>query len=345
MRILGIESSCDETAIGIVEDGRKLLSNVVSSQVEIHARYGGIVPEVASRQHVLAILPIYHQALELARTRPQDLDAIAVTNGPGLAGSLLVGLNFAKGLALSLGMPLLGMNHMEGHIYAFWLEDAPDPSKEPGFPLIILLASGGHTELVLMSNHGQYRLLGKTRDDSAGEAFDKAARLLGLGFPGGPEIQRAAAGAKSSEPFTPPMLHEGGLDFSFSGLKTALVRRVQDTPVPVVGPFAAGFQRSVVEVLVTKTLQAVGIHGARGVILGGGVAANSLLREQMQARAPVPVLLPRPGLCTDNGAMVAAAAAFRYGSALPRTGYGLDLDAIPSLKIDDVPGGYQTLRT
>lgn len=333
MRILGIETSCDETAIGVVEDGTRLLSNVVSSQVELHARYGGVVPEVASRQHVLAMLPIYRQALERAGVTARDLDVIAVTRGPGLAGSLLVGLNFAKGLALALGLPLVGVNHLEGHVCAQWLEAGADPSREPGFPLVILLVSGGHTEILLMEEHGRYKLLGMTRDDSAGEAFDKAARELGLGFPGGPEIQRVAAGAPATEHFTSPMLRDGTLDFSFSGLKTALLHRAraaQRAPVPAL---AAGFQRAVVDVLVAKALDAVERNNARGLLVGGGVAANALLREEARRRCPVPVFIPRPALCTDNGSMIAAAAFFRLQAGLPPPNAALDSDAAPNLRL------------
>ncbi|MBI2936487.1 MAG: tRNA (adenosine(37)-N6)-threonylcarbamoyltransferase complex transferase subunit TsaD [Chloroflexi bacterium] len=337
MRILGIETSCDETAIGVVEDGRSVLSNVVASQVELHARYGGIVPEVASRQHLLAILPVYQQALSQAGLTPDQIDAVAVTRGPGLAGSLLVGVNFAKGLALAEGLPLLGVNHLEGHVYAAWLEDVPDPALEPGFPMLALIASGGHTDLVLVQGHGQYTLLGRTRDDAAGEAFDKAARVLGLGFPGGPEIQRVASEARGREPMPRPMLGEG-LDFSFSGLKTALLRRFQERNAALPGggggeltpQLAAGFQEAVVEVLVSKTLEAAARFNARGVLLGGGVAANTLLRQETQRRSPVPVLVPRPGLCIDNGAMIAAAAYF----ALQRgQRSSLDFDVVPSLHL------------
>jgi N6-L-threonylcarbamoyladenine synthase len=333
MRILGIETSCDETAIGVVEDGRRLLSNVVSSQVELHARYGGIVPEVASRQHVLAMLPIYRQALESAGVAARDLDAIAVTRGPGLAGSLLVGLNFAKGLALALGLPLVGVNHLEGHVYAQWLEAGADPSREPGFPLVILLVSGGHTEILLMEEHGRYKLLGMTRDDSAGEAFDKAARELGLGFPGGPEIQRVAAGVPVTERFTSPMLRDGTLDFSFSGLKTALLHRARAAQRPPVPAMAAGFQRAVVDVLVAKALDAVERNNARGLLVGGGVAANALLREEARRRCPVPVFIPRPALCTDNGSMIAAAAFFKLQAGLPPLNAALDTDAVPNLRL------------
>jgi N6-L-threonylcarbamoyladenine synthase len=340
--VLGIETSCDETGVGLVEGGRTLLANAVASQVEVHARYGGVVPEVASRQHVLALVPTLHRALQEAGVSLPQVDAVAVTCGPGLVGSLIVGVNFAKGLAMALGKPLLGVNHLEGHIYAAWLEPTLDPEREPGFPLVCLLASGGHTDLVLMEGHGEYRLLGRTRDDAAGEAFDKAARVLGLGFPGGPEIQREAGRATRPEPF--PRVMVEGLAFSFSGLKTALVRRAQAaglyppagaTASPsesreAVANLAAGFQEAVVEALVEKTLEGVRRTGARGILLGGGVSANALLRQRLQQRSPVPLLVPRPSLCTDNGAMIAAAAFFRL-----RRGerHGWDLDAHPSLRL------------
>ena len=232
MLLLGIETSCDETAAAVVADGRRILSNVISSQVEVHARYGGVVPEVASRQHMLAMTPIYHQALREAGVAPDDLDGISVTAGPGLAGSLLVGVNYAKGLAMGLGLPLYGMNHLEGHMYAAWLEEGPTPEEAVGFPLVCLLVSGGHTELVLMRGHGDYQHLGGTRDDAAGEAFDKAARVMGLGFPGGPAIQREAQAASSVEPL-PRAWMRGTLEFSFSGLKTATLHRARELGVGV----------------------------------------------------------------------------------------------------------------
>ena len=361
MRILGIETSCDETAVAVVEDGRRLRSSTVGSQVALHAPYGGIVPEVASRQHLQALLPIYRQALTEAELAPSELDAVAVTVGPGLAGSLLVGVNFAKGLALGLDLPLLGVNHLEGHIYAAWLEEGPTPLEEPGLPLVCLLASGGHTELVLMQGHGQHRLLGQTRDDAAGEAFDKAARLLGLGFPGGPEIQRAAEGAGGAgghgagaggveEHSKLPWARMGdSLDFSFSGVKTALRRRAQERGITGSGPgapavvagLAARFQEAVVHALVEKTVAAVRRHSARGVLLGGGVAANTLLRQEMARRSPVPVVVPRPGLCTDNGAMVAAAAFFTFPPPVPSAPPSLpapphiDQDVLPGLRLGE----------
>ena len=334
--ILGIETSCDEAAAAVVADGRRLLSNVIASQTELHSPYGGVVPELASRQHVLQIVPVIHQAVEKAGLTLSDLDTVAVTNGPGLVGSLLVGVNAAKGLALSLGIPLLGVNHLEGHVYSAWLTGR-DPEEDPGFPLVCLIASGGHTDLVLMQNHGSYLALGHTRDDAAGEAFDKAARILGLGFPGGPEIQSLAAKGSGGEKLPRAWL-KGSSDFSFSGLKTAILHRAQalglypsESPdVTKAADLAAAFQESVVDVIATKTVEAAQAHRARGIILGGGVAANDLLRQTMQRRSPVPVIVPEPVLCTDNGAMIASCAYFRLERG-ERSGLGLDVD--PSLEL------------
>ena len=323
VKILGIETSCDETAVAVVEDGRKLLSNAISSQVAIHRPYGGVVPELASRQHVVTIGAIVDQALGDAGVGWEEVDAVSVTHGPGLAGALVVGVNAAKALALTLELPLVGVNHLEGHVYAAWLEEEP-PDRVVGFPLLCLIASGGHTDLVLMSGHGEYRLLGRTRDDAAGEAFDKAARVLGLGFPGGPEIQRISEGASGEEKL-PRAWIRGTLDFSFSGLKTALLHRAQAAGIyppggleeeetgELVRELAGAFQDSVVDVLTTKTLKAASDCGARGVILGGGVTANRLLRERIRAQAELPVMIPAPILCTDNGAMVAACAYYQLG--------------------------------
>ena len=340
VKILGIETSCDETAVAVVEDGRTLLSNVISSQVAIHRPYGGVVPELASRQHVVTIGTIVNQALEEAGADWDDVDAVSVTHGPGLAGALVVGVNAAKALALTLELPLVGVNHLEGHVYAAWLEEDP-PDRELGFPLLCLIASGGHTDLVLMAGHGEYRLLGRTRDDAAGEAFDKAARVLGLGFPGGPEIQRVSEAAVGRERLPRAWLR-GTLDFSFSGLKTALLHKAQaaciyppgdleeEEAAEMVRELAAAFQESVVDVLTAKTLRAASEFGAKGVILGGGVTANRLLRERIRAKAELPVLIPAPILCTDNGAMVAACAYYQ----LNRGAEGdMDMEVDPSLSL------------
>ncbi|MGE5140624.1 MAG: tRNA (adenosine(37)-N6)-threonylcarbamoyltransferase complex transferase subunit TsaD [Rudaea sp.] len=332
--ILGIETSCDETAAAVVEDGRRILSNVVASQAEMHARYGGVFPEVASREHVLKIVPVLSEAVERAGVGWSDLSAVAVTHGPGLAGSLLVGVNTAKGLAFGNNLPLLGINHLEGHIYANWLEAAVREIPASGriFPLVALIVSGGHSEIVLMRAHGDYTLLGRTADDAAGEAFDKVARLLGLGYPGGPEIQKAAE-AGDPAAFKLPRARMGeSYDFSFSGLKTAalhLVRKFEPGQVPV-ADVAASFQEAIVEVMVDKTRAAAQQYGATQILLAGGVAANKRLRELMIARADVPVLIPPPKLCVDNGAMIAAAAWWHYRAG-ERSDW--DLDVIPNLRL------------
>ena len=328
MHILGIETSCDETAAGVVENGHRLLSNVVASQEEMHARFGGIVPEVASRQHLLELPRVVDQALERAGVGWQDIGAIAVTHGPGLAGSLLVGVNYAKAVAYAKGLPLLGINHLEGHIFSNWL-DAPSPS----FPAVCLLVSGGHTGLFLMEEPGRYRLLGSTLDDAAGEAFDKVARLLGLGFPGGPAIQAAADSATTIDYQLPRARPAGPADFSFSGLKTAtlhLVQRLEREGAIPTAAVAASFQEAVVDALVTKTAAAAATHGAREVLLGGGVAANLLLREHMAARCDAPVRVAPVRLCTDNGAMIAACGYFRWQTGQRAT---KDLDVYASLPL------------
>ena len=359
LNILGIETSCDETAVGVVADGHRLLANIVSSQVELHSPYGGVVPEVASRQHVRDMAPALERALNDSGLALSDIDVVAATYGPGLAGSLLTGLNTAKALSFSLGKPLVGVNHLEGHIYASWLARgsvaAPNtpaaalPEDSPGFPLACLVASGGHTDLILMEGHGSYRLVGRTRDDAAGEAFDKAARILGLGFPGGPEIQKAAETAADGDlPPLPRAWMRDTLDFSFSGVKTALLHLAQaqgiypqDTETAetkegierigrLVGKMAANFQESVVEVMVVKTLEMARRYGARGIVLGGGVTANSRLRAEITRASPLPVVIPPPVLCTDNGAMIAACAYFQYRRGQE---FGLDLDIDPALPL------------
>lgn len=344
MKILGIETSCDETAAAVVEDGVTILSNQVASQLEIHARYGGVVPEVASRQHILSIIPIIKQAMAEARVSWGDIDGIAVTNGPGLAGSLLVGLNAAKSISLARGIPLTGVNHLEGHIYANWLAppalSGTEGSGAEGlagngatpqisFPLVCLIVSGGHSDLVLMKGHGDYTLLGRTRDDAAGEAFDKAARILELGYPGGPVIQRAAESGRASLPLPHAWL-KGTSDFSFSGIKTALLRLAEAGKITSQADAAASFQEAVVEVLVTKTIAAAKEHGVNQIMVAGGVAANGRLRQRLLADSPLPVLIPPLKLCTDNAAMIASCGYFRF-----RAGKidGLDLDAVPGLKL------------
>jgi len=329
MKILGIESSCDETAAAVVENGSKILSNVVASQIEIHARYGGVVPEIASRQHVLAIVPVIDKALSQAKVTWGDIDGIAVTYGPGLAGSLLVGLNAAKAIALAKQFPFIGINHLEGHIYANWLER----EKPPILPCLCLIVSGGHSDLVLMKGHGQFEKLGRTRDDAAGEAFDKAARILGLGYPGGPAIEQAARAGKAHLPLPRAWLR-GSHDFSFSGLKTALWHLVQRENISpdtsLMADAAASFQWAVVDVLVSKTIEAAKETGVRQILLSGGVAANKALTEHFLNSSPVPVLVPPPYLCTDNAAMIAACGYYRFQTGQTS---GYDLDVVPSLSI------------
>jgi N6-L-threonylcarbamoyladenine synthase len=324
VKILGIETSCDETAAAVVEDGVKVLSNEIASQVEIHARYGGIVPEVASRQHILAIIPIIQQAMDRAGAGWQDIDGIAVTNGPGLAGSLLVGVSVAKALATVQGLSITGVNHLEAHIYANWLGD-----HQPEFPLLCLIVSGGHSDLVLMRGHGDYAVLGRTRDDAAGEAFDKAARILGLGYPGGPAIDREAIkGSPCIE--LPRAWLKGTSDFSFSGVKTALYRLVETGKVNNTADAAASFQEAVIDVLVAKTIAAARQHRIKQILLSGGVAANRRLRQRLSDESPVPVLIPEPILCTDNAAMVAACGYFRLRAGKTD---GLDMDVVAGLKL------------
>ena len=333
IKILGIETSCDETAAGVVEDGRKLLSNVISSQAELHSPHGGVVPEVASRQHVRDLVPVLEQAASYSGFGLEDIDARAVTYGPGLAGSLITGVNSAKAIAYSLGIPLIGVNHLEGHIYASWLAKA-NLEEDPGFPLACLVASGGHTDLLLMEGHGKYKLMGRTRDDAAGEAFDKAARILGLGFPGGPEIQRVSEGARGDEQL-PRAWMKDTLDFSFSGIKTALLHMAQDRgiyPSPedgidqerMVRELASAFQESVVEVISAKLVEMAAKYKVKGLVLGGGVTANARLREEIVKRSPLPVIIPPPILCTDNGAMIAACGYFQYQRG-EETGMGIDV--------------------
>ena len=326
MKILGIETSCDETAAAVVEDGVRILSNQVASQVEIHARYGGIVPEVASRQHILAIIPIIEQVM--AKASWGDLDGIAVTIGPGLAGSLLIGVNVAKAIALAHGLPITGVNHLEGHIYANWLVDR-SPSVTPVFPLVCLIVSGGHSDLVVMRGHGDYVVLGRTRDDAAGEAFDKAARILDLGYPGGPAIQESAKNGTASLQLPRAWL-KGTSDFSFSGVKTALLRLVEGGMVSSTADAAASFQEAVVDVLVTKAVAVAKEFSVKQILLAGGVASNELLRKWLVENSPIPVLIPELALCTDNAAMIAACGYYRFQAGKID---GLDLDVVPSLKL------------
>ncbi|MCJ7710594.1 MAG: tRNA (adenosine(37)-N6)-threonylcarbamoyltransferase complex transferase subunit TsaD [Chloroflexi bacterium] len=348
--ILAVESSCDETGIAVIEDGRRIHANVVASQVALHAPTGGIVPEVAARAHLRWIVPVLDEALATAGAAMDDIDAVAVTYGPGLAGSLLVGINFAKTLAWAHGKPLIPVNHLEGHVYAGWLLDPGEADREaPPFPLVALVVSGGHTFLVEMRDHLDYRLLGTTVDDAAGEAFDKVGRLLGLGYPGGPAISKAAEHATRHDRVFPRAWMGDSYDFSFSGLKTAARRIITQAradaglpadereggilPDQVTAELAWGFQDSVVDVLATKTIRAAEEVNARGIVLGGGVAANAALRARLVGEADgrrLGVVIPRPALCTDNGAMIGAAGARRFTAGARA---GLDLDARPSLPL------------
>lgn len=310
VNILGIETSCDETAAAVVQNGRHILSNVVNSQIDIHRLFGGVVPEVASRKHVENIGLVVEQAIKDSGLSYADLDAVAVTNRPGLIGALLVGLSFAKAFAFTLDKPLITVNHLYGHIYANLLEH---PQLE--FPVVCLVVSGGHTSLLLMHSESEYELIGETLDDAAGEAFDKVARFLGLGYPGGPAVQKAAAAGQPGRFSLPRVfLHRDDFDFSFSGLKTAVMnewRKAQQQGEANVYDMAAEFQNALVEVLVGKTMQAAEKYNARSVIMAGGVAANSLLRELMTRcgqELGKPVYYPSLPLCTDNAAMIAAAA-------------------------------------
>jgi N6-L-threonylcarbamoyladenine synthase len=327
-RILGIETSCDETAAAVVVDGHEVLSSVVSSQVDLHARFGGVVPEIASRAHVELLTPVVARALVEAGIDDDHVDAVAATVGPGLIGALLVGVSAAKTLALVWDVPFVAVNHLEAHLYAALLED---PDLE--LPVIVLLVSGGHTLLVLMTGHGKYEVLGSTIDDAAGEAFDKVARYLGLGYPGGPAIDAIAMVGDPEAIAFPRAILDEGYDFSFSGLKTAVVNHVRKHPEVSTEDVAASFQEAVVDVLVTKARRAAKDHGARGLCLAGGVAANSQLRERLLDACVADGLrafLPSRSMCTDNAAMVAAAGWYRLQSDGPSP---LDVGASPNLRL------------
>jgi N6-L-threonylcarbamoyladenine synthase len=372
IRILAIETSCDETAAAVIDDGRHIRSNVVASQIDLHQQYGGVFPEMASRAHIEAIAPTIDRAMRDAGASWDSIDAVGVTKGPGLPGSLVVGVNAAKGICLARDLLLIGVNHLEGHIYSHWLEPTTESSSIPSpfdyaqgvsgqavhrlsssfgspFPLLVLIVSGGHTELVLMRDHGQYQLLGHTVDDAAGEAFDKVARLLGLGYPGGPAIQTAAqSGNPQRFKFSRPRVSLGAKTvrttsdeymFSFSGAKTNALYLVRDnggsvdgklTPYTPVNDIAASFQEAVTDWLVEKTARAAEAFNVKAVLVGGGVSANKALRDKMTAKFGVAVSFPPMFLCTDNAAMIGAAAHYAYVRGVRDD---LDLDVVPDLKL------------
>lgn len=363
MKILGIETTCDETSVGIVKDGRDVLANVVSSSASLHKKYGGVVPEVAAREQVKLMVPVLDEVCHESGIKYQDIDSFAVAHGPGLVGSLLIGVETAKTLALTFDKTLIAVNHLVGHIYANWLTPKVNSKLKivngKEFPLVALIVSGGHTDLILMKGFGSFQLLGSTRDDAAGEVFDKVARVLGLGYPGGPEVERVAQqfNVQSSNlkvKFPRPMIGDASFDFSFSGLKTAVVNLVNSTGYSssesegqvekfkgyssrqartikdaVMAEIAYEFQEAIVDVLVKKTFKAVSKYGVKTVVFGGGVAANSRLRNRMShtgLKFGVNVLFPEKGLSVDNGAMIAAAAFFEKDFVDP-----LKLQANPSL--------------
>lgn len=353
MKILGIESSCDETAAAVVQDGHLLLSNVVRTQIDIHKVYGGVVPEVAARSHIEVINPVIDQALSDAHLTWDDIDGIAVTYAPGLLGSLLVGTLAARTIAEQKNIPLYPIHHVEAHVYANFITDQSNglsltlPSKQPAFPMLALIVSGGHSQLVLFKNHGDYELLGQTQDDAVGEAFDKVAKIIGLPYPGGPSIAEAALHGDPKKYTLPKARLQGAYDFSFSGLKTAVLRAVQhevgvDTTFPSYelpgrlndvqrADFAASFQHTAIETLVDKAEKAFHDYSPASVVIAGGVAANQELRRQLQERLPLPIEYAPMQLCTDNGVMVATLGCFyaeRHSPTSP-----LELEVQPSLSM------------
>ncbi len=353
VKILAIETSCDETSAAVIENGRKILSNVVASQVEIHKKYGGIVPEVASRKHIESIAAVVKQALDDAKTSLKKIDAVAATYGPGLVGSLIVGLNYAKAIAYAAGKPFIPVNHIEGHIYANFIKEMGDkrseirknkshlrsPISSLSFPFICLVVSGGHTQLVLVKSHGKYQTLGRTRDDAAGEAFDKVARFLGIGYPGGPLIDKMAKQGDPEAIDFPRAMMNDGYDFSFSGIKTAVVNYVrhhekaQTLNSKFITDIVASFQEAVVDILVEKTIRAAKKRKVKWIALAGGVSANSRLRSKLSARAGkegLKISIPPMYLCTDNAAMIGSAAYYLKKNAKKRN---LDIEAVSTLRI------------
>lgn len=353
MKILGIESSCDETAAAIVEDGHRLLSNVVKSQIDIHKVFGGVVPEVAARSHIEVVNPVIQQALDEAHLEWADIDGIAVTYAPGLLGSLLIGTLAARTIAQQKNIPLYPIHHVEAHVYANFITEQADtlsltlPSKQPEFPMLALIVSGGHSQLVLFNDHGNYELLGQTQDDAVGEAFDKVAKIIGLPYPGGPSVAQAALNGDSSKYILPKAKMQGAYDFSFSGLKTAVLRAVQrevgvDTAYPSFklpellndaqrADFAASFQKTAIETLVDKTEKAYNDYSPASVVIAGGVAANDALRVALQTRLPLPIEYAPMQLCTDNGAMIATLGCFYAERAAPTSPFELEVQ--PSISM------------
>lgn len=333
--ILGIETSCDETSASIVRNGREILSNVISSQVSLHQKYGGVVPEIASRKHVELIMPVINQSIEEAGLTIKEIDIIGVTYGPGLVGALLVGLSAAKGLAFAIGKPLVGVHHIEGHIAANYLEHL---ELEP--PFVCLVASGGHSHIVHVEEYNKFEIMGQTRDDAAGEAFDKIARAIGLGYPGGPLIDKASEiGNSKAIDFPRVYFDKGSLDFSFSGLKTAVLNYINNIEQKgekySVEDVSASFQQAVVDVLVKNTIIAAKNKNIKKIALAGGVASNSLLRKQIKEKATdsgISVYCPRPILCTDNAAMIACAAFYEFNKGNISN---IDLNAVPGLRLGD----------
>ncbi|MDW7672981.1 MAG: tRNA (adenosine(37)-N6)-threonylcarbamoyltransferase complex transferase subunit TsaD [Bacillota bacterium] len=332
--VLAIETSCDETSVAIIKDGNQVLVNLISSQISTHQQFGGVVPEVASRKHIESISLLVEEALKEAGIQPEELSAVAVTNGPGLVGALLVGVSFAKAYAFALGKPLLGVNHILGHIYANFLEH---PNIE--LPVVCLVVSGGHTHLLYIKEHGEYQVIGRTRDDAAGEAFDKIARAMGLGYPGGPMIDKISkAGDIKAFDFPRAWLEPSSLDFSFSGVKSAVLNLLNSASMKgqtlKEEDIAASFQEAIIDVLVTKAFAAVDETGVKSLLLAGGVAANSRLRQQLGSigeQRGIKVYYPAPVLCTDNAAMIGAAA---YYQLIKGAQSGLDLNAVPNLKLE-----------
>ncbi|MFI3172360.1 MAG: tRNA (adenosine(37)-N6)-threonylcarbamoyltransferase complex transferase subunit TsaD [Eubacteriales bacterium] len=334
IKILAIESSCDETAAAVVVNGRTVLSNVISSQIELHKLYGGVVPEIASRKHIEKINQVIEEALAEANVTLDEIDAIGVTYGPGLVGALLVGVAEAKAIAFAKNIPLVGVHHIEGHVSANYIAHA---ELEP--PFICLIVSGGHTHLVKVSEYGKYEILGRTRDDAAGEAFDKVARAIGLGYPGGPKIDKLSKEGNAEAIEFPKAKMEGAFDFSFSGVKSAVLNYINGCSMKNIeynqADIAASFQKAVVDVLVEKSIAAVKEHGMDKLVIAGGVAANQTLRKSMEeacVKEGIAFYFPSPILCTDNAAMIGAAAYYEY---LAGTRHGWDLNAVPNLKIGD----------